>query len=122
MSDAEMELKHHRAKWMTDDQWECAQLFRDLFYGWHHLDGVVKEFGSGVSINTYGGRLGTFDYDGLTRLVLMAHDRMIRAYIAQGGPGRVKIILHKRHTREGSIIERHPTIEEAIAKFRGQPK
>jgi len=104
--------------WMTDDQFECYMLLCGVFRGSHHLDGKVKEFGRGISMTVCGGKLATFDFDYLTRLVIRAHDKMIRVEIDAGGPRRVKVILHKRHTRDGRIIERHPTIEQAIETHR----
>ena len=58
----------------------------------------------------------TFDFDGLTRAVFMAHARAIRFAVSSSGPGRIKLILHKRQ-REGSISQRHPDIMEAIKRY-----
>lgn len=108
----------YRKDWMTDDQYECYELLADLFCGFHHVYTEPKEFGSGICLNTSSHRLATFDFDGLTRAVFLAHDRMIRIELAPSGPGMVKICLHKRHKREGMMSERHPTIEEALATHR----
>jgi hypothetical protein len=111
--------KYNRAAWMTDDQWECARMLADLFYGFHHIMGTIKPCGSGIEINSRNGTWSTFDFDGLTRAVVLAHDRMIRFEIDRSGPGLLKIMLHKRHSREGRMQERHPALEEAIFRIRG---
>lgn len=113
------EEKYHRKDWMSDDQWECWQMIRDLFFGFHHVHGKLHEWGYGIALNTsQTGSFATFDFDGLTRAVLMAHDRMIRFSIEPSGPGMLKLVLHKRHKRDGYMSEKHPTIEQAIELFR----
>lgn len=109
--------KHY--DWMTDDQWECFEMLCDLFYGVHHIQGKIKPCGKGIEINTRASNwAASFDFNGLTRAVVMAHDRMIRFEIEPSGPGLLKLCLHKRHKREGAMHERHPTMEQAIEKIR----
>jgi len=110
--------KYHRETWMSDDQWQCAALVADLFGGFDHVCGTFKDSGFGVTISVHAHRLSTFDFDGLTKLVLLAHDRMIRVDLAGSSPGRVKMLLHKRHKRDGAMHERHPTIETALETHR----
>lgn len=105
--------------WMTDDQWQCFLMLCDIYRGPHHVQGKVKPAGTGIELNTRLGSFATFDFNDLTRAVIMAHDRMIRFEIMPSGPGLLKLHLHKRHQREGRMFERHPTIEEAIADCRG---
>jgi hypothetical protein len=107
-----------REPWMTDDQWECAQMFADVVGGFHHITGTIKPHGEGIKVSDYSGRWATFDFDRLTRLVVLAHDRMIRACVEPSGPRMIGVTLWKRHTREGSMFERHPTMEQAIATHR----
>jgi hypothetical protein len=110
--------KYYRKPWMTSDQWECAQMFADVVGGFHHVGGDFKPFGDGLRVSSYSGRWATFDFSGLTRLVVLAHDRMIRVEVSPSGPRMVAFNMWKRHTREGSMSERHPTIEEAITMHR----
>ena len=110
----------YRKDWMSDDQWECYEMLADLFRGFHHITGKLHEFSSGIALNTTNSNMfATYDFDGLTRAVVMAHDRMIRFEIAPSGPGMLKLVLFKRHKREGDLMrERHPTLEDAAALIR----
>lgn len=104
---------------MTDDQRQCYELLCDLVRGEHHLIGKVTECGRGIHFGMRCRSLATYDFDDLTRLVVMAHDRMIRVEIVPTGFGTIGIDLHKRHTRDGEMFKRHPTIEDSIARVRG---
>ena len=106
------------------DQW-AIDFFAELFLGEHHIPGSgrgIKEFGTGYCINYHPGNLSTFDFDGLTRLVLMSHRDCIRAEICPSGPGMVKLAIWKRKKREGRMFEKHPTIEEALKMFNRKPE
>lgn len=109
---------YYREPWMSDDQWECALMFADLMRGFHHIGGTFKPSGSGITINEPYGAWATYDFDGLTRAVFMAHDRCIRIDITTSSPGRLKFLLHKRHKREGAMHERHPTLAVAVDHWR----
>jgi hypothetical protein len=89
----------------------------DVFKGEHHLPGKIRACGDGIEINAHGG-MSTYDFDFLTRLVMFAHDRCIRVEVGSSGPRLVKLLLHRRHTRDGNIVESHPTMEKALEKHR----
>lgn len=109
----------YRKEWMSDDQYECYEFLADLFLGWHHITGKLHEWGTGIKLNTtQTGSLSTFDFDGLTRAVVMAHDRMIRFSVEPSGLGMLSLVCFKRHKRDGSMYEKHPTMEEAIERIR----
>lgn len=97
---------------------EATEFFSILFFGKHHIPGDVKPFGRGWKVSVYAGTLATYDYDSLTRLVFLAHDKCVRAEIIQGGPGRVGIAIWKRHNRNGDTYSRHPTIKCALVNWR----
>jgi hypothetical protein len=96
---------------------EAIAFFAAFCRGEHHFPSKVKPHGRGWSMSHFGS-LSTFDTDDLTRLVLLAHEKCIRAQVEQGGPNRLRIAIWKRE-RGGRMYERHPTIEQAIAAFRG---
>jgi hypothetical protein len=109
----------YRKDWMSDDQWECYLMLADLYYGFHHVTGKLHKWGTGIRLNTHQvGGFATFDFDKLTRAVVMAHDRKIRFGVYPSGPGMLGLELYKRHARTGLMRERHPTIEDAIKAIR----
>lgn len=113
--------KYYRKPWMSDDQWACAQMFARVVCGFHHVCGEFKPCGLGVKIHHSGGGFATWDYNVLTRLVVIAHDEMVRVELIPSGPGRLGFAMWKRHTREGGMAKRHPTIEDAISMHRQKP-
>jgi len=120
MTDQEWEAQlraQKRYAWMTDTQWECFGLVLVLVGGEHHFFGTVKPSGGGLLVNATSLNLATFDFDALTRLVFMAHDRCVRVEVKGSNPGYTKIFLHKR-VREGDMMRRHPTLEAAVEKWR----
>jgi hypothetical protein len=73
------------------------------------------------------GSLQTFDFDFLSRLVLLSHDLMIRIDIAAANINLIRMTFHQRTSRDGSINDRMPTMEQHILDLRGyfnfiQPK
>jgi hypothetical protein len=95
----------------TPDQQRCLQLLIALYGGKHHLS-AVYEWGSGIKMRER--VLSTFDWNTLSELVFLAHDRAVRVQITDGW-----IILHARQ-REGDISPGHPTLEEAIFRYRSK--
>jgi hypothetical protein len=90
---------------------EAKEFFGELFLGVHHIPGKIKDWGFNGWYVTYYGDLSTFDFNTLTRLVLLAHKFRMRVEITSGGPRRVNIAVHKR-TKEGNISTRHPGLED----------
>lgn len=89
------------------------------FRGLHNAPKIKK--GPNIDcweVNHYG-ELATFDFDGLTRLVVAAHMNCIRASVMSSGPSMIKIRLHSRTGRSGMMHERHPTIDDAVATIKG---
>lgn len=103
---------------MTEAQRACFDLLCDVFHGEHHAPERIYAFGRGIKCNAESHRLSTFDFDYLTRLVVLAHDACVRVEIVSSGPGRIGLVLHKRSGRTGSSFDRHPTMEEAIERVR----
>lgn len=96
---------------------EAKKFFSDFYRGEHHFPTKLKPWGEGWAMNHFAA-LSTFDFNDLTRLVLLAHDRCVRVAVEPLNCKYVRIAIWKRE-REGSMYERHPTIEQAIEAFRG---
>ena len=114
------ERAKHYYEWANEAQIDCLVMHNDLMGGFHHSRGIMRPCGkNGIEINEqYASNFSTFDYNYLTKAVLLAHDRCIRFCISPSGPGMLKFHYHKRTKREGQFHERHPTIEEAIKSHR----
>lgn len=96
---------------------EAIAFFAVIYGGAHHIPGKLAVEGLGWKLQHWG-QLSTYDFDLLTRLVLLAHDRCVRVSIQQGGPKRVAIVLHKRDPKGQDFSERHPTIAQALMRWR----
>lgn len=73
--------------------------------------------GRGVAVNwTCGNGFATWDFDMLTKLVLLAHAECIRVELEATAPRLFKVVFFERE-REGDIARRHPTIAQAVAAF-----
>jgi hypothetical protein len=103
-----------------EEEARIERVLAAAFRGIHHVPGWPrrKECGEGVSIIKLAG-LATFDWDELTRLVIAAHDECVRVEILPASPRDLKILLHTRVRDAESSYERHPTMEEAVARLRG---
>ena len=109
--------------WMNEDQFECFKMLCDLFHGYHHVYGIIRESGkNGICINAQNcsNYFGTVDFNNLTRAVVMAHDRSIRFSICPSGPRMLGLSFHKRHKRDGDISERHPALEDHLRDIRSR--
>jgi len=82
------------------------------FDGWHHVYGK-KQNGTGVSFNVYGD-LATFDFNGLTKLVIACHVVQVRAEVAQSGPRMLKIYLHCRTDSPEETDRHHPDANDLV--------
>ena len=93
----------------------AIEFFSEFYYGEHHFPAKLQPWGDGWCINHYG-QLATFDFNELTRLVFMAHDKCIRVGIEHGGPRALRIAIWPR-LGEGSMSTRHPDIETALKQW-----
>lgn len=108
---------------MTKEQ--AVDFFATLYRGEHHIPGRrcggkenVRDDKGGVWSVSHHGEMATFDDDELTRLVLLAHERGIRAWVRPGGPWAVRVFINARDPASDSMSRTHPTIEEAVDKSR----
>lgn len=104
-----------RAPWMSDDQWRCAQLIAEVFGGFHHLP-EFKSCADGVRVKPYANDLGTWDFDHLTRLVILAHVRCIRVAVLASGM-KLEVRAYARDPNGTTSFKRHPNLHEAIARY-----
>jgi len=79
---------------------------------WRHGSGTA------FTLNAYGHGLATFDTNRLTRLVIGAHEECIRVEVSPKAFRYLEIAMWPRKGREGSLFERHPTIEDAVKSYR----
>jgi hypothetical protein len=100
---------------------EATDFFADFYGGEHHIPNEVIPIGNNgwevADVNS----LATTDFDGLTKLVVMAHDRCMRVALVPCGVNRYKLVLHKR-VRGVNISISHPTIEDSIIRIRNYKK
>ncbi len=99
----------------------AAELLEQFFSGMHNADLATLRRVDWA--NTYFieyrlfGQLSSFDFDNLTRLVLLAHDHCLRVSIGSLSSKHLCLLIHAR-ARTGSIDQRHPTIEGALELWR----
>lgn len=101
-----------------------ADLLGDVVRGIYHIDERALHrvewddaYCIEITMPDDGGRWATWDFDLLTGLVVLAHERCIRVSIGAATFHYLKLYFHQR-SREGGIAERHPTIEEAVERWR----
>lgn len=92
-------------------------LLSKVFRGMHHVNSLLKYDDRWTCVH-YGG-VSTYDFDEMTRLVFAAHEYCCRVEISQGGPRGLKIFVSDRN-RGGGNTERHPTIEEALDRWKNK--
>lgn len=108
---------------VSEDGARCAELLRVWLGGLHHFPGGDKALRATdwstffVLVRLKHKALSTFDGDSLTRLVFLAHDHAIRVDLHSEAMKSITLMLHPR-PRDGSVMKRHPTIEEALAAHR----
>lgn len=118
----------NRLDWMDDEQWRCAQVAAEWKYGFHHLSNL-KRCGPGIKIDELGGDIATFDFNEMTRLVVLAHDRCVRAAISkeereENFEGNfftqtyLIVTFHPRSRDGDRMGQRHPDLESHIGEIR----
>ncbi|MBA3826199.1 MAG: hypothetical protein H0X24_20150 [Ktedonobacterales bacterium] len=60
--------------------------------------------------------MATVDFDGLTRLVFLAHTLCVRVELHSSGPGLIKLFFSERQ-RGDDRWTCHPTLNDAVATF-----
>lgn len=101
---------------------DVADLLGELFFGIYHIDNralmkVDWTNKSYIEISIGWQDWSTVDFDKLTRLVFLAHHMAIRVNITPSKYGYLKLLFHQRN-RNGDSYHRHPTLDEAVDKFK----
>lgn len=122
-------IRHSGAAWLRQCQItnisplgeRVADLLGDLLGGLHRLDRSSPVDWSNphwIEVR-WRSDLSTFDFNNLTRLVLLAHDRAVRVTISPRSHQYLTLLFHPReHGEELRIDQRHPTVEQALAEHR----
>ncbi len=100
---------------------EVADLLGDVFLGIYHLNYTSLRkvnWANPCHIEfVLDHELATTDFDELTRLVVLCHDRALRCAIEGAAPRHLRLIFHKRQ-RGGRARQRHLGMEQAIYQIR----
>lgn len=101
---------------------DVANLLGDVFLGIYHIDSkklrAVDWFNPEYIEVPINASLCTVDFDHLTRLLVLAHDRMIRVDINGLWRNWLLLKFHQRHTRTGERWQRYETLEDHAAVLR----
>lgn len=101
---------------------DAADLLGDVFLGIYHLNTHALQKVDWLNKHCVEFNLNhslcTVDGNELTRLIVLAHDRMLRVEIDACNFTHIKLRISKRLSREGSLYERCPTIDNHISQIR----
>lgn len=94
----------------------AERVINGAFGGEHHV--LSLKWGDGFCTFLVN-ELSTYDYPGMTMLVVYCHDECVRGDVRNGGPGRLKISLSNRerkhkHPDSGA----HPTLDQHVEQIR----
>ena len=97
---------------------EVANILGQVWRGIYHLENEIKNARTVWSNAEHieiviRGNLATWDYDKLTALVILSHDRAVRMEISGASNNYLRLRFHPRE-RTGFLRQRHPTLEDAI--------
>lgn len=95
--------------WFLDEMWGLHHINRTSLkkVGWNNVPWIEVVFDRSMS---------TVDNDDLTRLVVIAHQMMLRVNLQGVGPGYVKLAFHQRTCRDtnNGIAKYCPGIHEHV--------
>jgi hypothetical protein len=101
-----------------------ADFLGDMFYGIYHLDSKALQRVEWSNTHHIIFRLGwrclsTIDFDELTILVVLSHDRNIRVSIDAATHRYLEFLFHQRE-RGNNTMDQMPTLEDHIERVRAR--
>lgn len=116
-------MRYVNAGSISELGYRVLDLISEWVHGLHHFDSSVAkkvdwtdpDF---IEVKWRVPGLATFDFNQLTRLVLLSHDKMVRVEINPQSSGMFCFLFHGRHSRTGGMCERFPSIETVLAQWR----
>lgn len=118
-------MENVKPKRMSEVGRLAAEVLADTFKGLHHLDvEALRRVDWGnelyVTFNLAHKGMATVDYDELTTLVVLAHDRQLRAAVRGAGADVLQLIFHRRSKRKGLMAGAPfaPGLEEHVGEIR----
>lgn len=101
---------------------DVAQILGIVFGGLYHISAKLEKVKwdnvRAIEIKFGYANMSTWDYDRLTKLVVLCHDACIRLEIEPHTFNSLRFWFHRREGRDGDMCKRHPTIEQAIERAR----
>ena len=88
----------------------------DIGHNGRTFETAEWQYGHGVRFVVYRPKLATYDTDGLTALVLGAHEKAIRVEIGPVNFTHLAITMHPRARDAANQWGRHPSIEQVLAR------
>ena len=116
-------VERHTGRTLTEFQRSAVELVCEAMRcGPYDFESTFEradwEYGKGVRFTVRRPQFATYDTDGLTALVLGAHDRAIRVEIAPCNFTHLAITMHPRSREHASQWGRHPSIEDVLDRRR----
>ena len=97
----------------------ATRVINGAFGGEHHVKSLKWSGDAQCSFVVGQGTMSTYDYAGLTQLVVHCHDECVRGEIGNGGPGGLKVFLTNRsrkHKHPDTCA--HPTLDQHVEQIR----
>lgn len=100
---------------------KVANLLDDLYEGLYHIPTAAIrkaewEHNHRITLTVKDTNYATADVDRLTKLVFLAHRYGVRVAIRGAASGYIRLVFEEVN-RHNFLIQRHPTLEEAVQKF-----
>lgn len=106
--------------WFADFAERAERVVDFAFGGMHHVFSARFEDGH-LWCSVYGS-LSTWDFDGLTRLVVAAHEHCVRIDVRPSAPRHLGILISRRVPLADAgthpMVEGHPTLLEHLEKLK----